>query len=219
MTIHDGMIIDDAAMCELSGCERTLRADNRIGYCRRHRHLSPDRRALRDANRERENARQRERYATDPDRTLARHRTPEYRERHNERQRALYASDASYREQERLRDRKRRATDPAYRDRKRARDRKRYTTDPDYRERANARARARYATDSEYRERRLAYQRERGTGARKHLWQLLIDQGGLCGICGDGERDSDAWQVDHIVALANGGGDEYENLQAAHMVM
>ena len=53
---------------------------------------------------------------------------------------------------------------------------------------------------------------------RKHLVLLLVDQRGLCGICGqvlDG-NDPAQWEVDEIIPSAVGGGDDQSNLQLTH---
>src|SRR6516164_7497656 len=42
---------------------------------------------------------------------------------------------------------------------------------------------------------------------RVRLW-VFLRHGGHCGCCGRGINIGEAWQIDHIVALANGGSTE-----------
>jgi 5-methylcytosine-specific restriction endonuclease McrA len=91
--------------------------------------------------------------------------------------------------------------------------------------RLNESRRQRAATDPEYRDRmreaHLQLQKDRNarkkSAFRERVVALVVLErdDGVCGICG---RDVDPTQfdVDHIVALANGGEHSYANVQAAH---
>ena len=46
--------------------------------------------------------------------------------------------------------------------------------------------------------------------------QPVIDRDGMfCGICG-GDVEEDELEIDHIIALANGGSSDLDNLQVSH---
>ena len=91
----------------------------------------------------------------------------------------------------------------------------------------NADRRREYKT--EYRKRRPEVHREsnrrryRRLGGqrphRRHLAELLMRQGFHCALCGDIIAEEDRRhraEVDHIVPVSKGGGNEIENLQAVH---
>ena len=44
--------------------------------------------------------------------------------------------------------------------------------------------------------------------AKRDEWQ--------CGICGDGYKSGDRWEIDHIQPLVEGGTNHLNNLQLAH---
>lgn len=48
--------------------------------------------------------------------------------------------------------------------------------------------------------------------SRQEIWER---EKGVCGICGE-VAESDSWELDHIVPLAQGGSHTLSNLQVAH---
>lgn len=53
--------------------------------------------------------------------------------------------------------------------------------------------------------------------SRKARLLLFLDAGGLCHICGGLIRPGDAWEVEHVIPLAQGGEDGGDNLRPAHI--
>ncbi|MCY3598155.1 MAG: HNH endonuclease [Rhodospirillales bacterium] len=51
-------------------------------------------------------------------------------------------------------------------------------------------------------------------GPRRHIYRLTVEQAGSCAICKKPLPDFADVQIDHIRRVADGGGDEIENLQA-----
>lgn len=141
---------------------------------------------------------------------------PEYRARMRSWQRERYQRDPG------VRDKASKAAREWYADpENRARQLARQAT-PEWRERRNARRRERYASDPEYRDRVEARKRERvrrlgGRGYRRELPSILMRQLWLCALCGEPiNKITPSVHVDHIVPVSKGGGNEVENLQAAH---
>jgi hypothetical protein len=95
---------------------------------------------------------------------------PEVRARRNARERERYASDPEYRarvgEARRVRQNAKYASDPEYRERRKAQIAALWASNPAYYERAKEQVRARYANDPEYRERAKARSRANGLAAR-----------------------------------------------------
>ena len=90
----------------------------------------------------------------------------------------------------------------------------------------NARSRERYANDPEFRARTIAkvkrrYARLGGSGARKraNIAKLIDRDGIVCRHCGEfliDPYDGAEVHVDHVKAVAHGGGDDLDNLQLLH---
>lgn len=125
-----------------------------------------------------------------------------------------------------LRKTQRYRNDPVYREKRKgailARRRERYATDPAYRKRVLARNRVDqrkrpYVVKASVRSRRRRAALG-GNKTRRCLPALIEAQGGLCGICGEAlPSDLSTIEVDHIIPVSKNGGNEIENLQAAHM--
>lgn len=54
--------------------------------------------------------------------------------------------------------------------------------------------------------------------SRKERAQIFLDAGGVCHLC-SGRIDAarEAWEVEHIIPLAQGGDDHGDNLRPAHV--
>ena len=93
--------------------------------------------------------------------------------------------------------------------------RERKARDPEYRAKLNA-TRRRW----ERRRRAIDPSFKKKARNRHHLPELVEDQDGLCGICGEplpeDYMDGSKVHVDHILPVACGGGHDFDNLQAAH---
>jgi hypothetical protein len=124
------------------------------------------------------------------------------REKENARIRERRATDPAFRERESIRQRERReALDPKIRKQRREYLRA-YHTDPENRKRMNARSRERYANDPEYRARDIArkstpeyranyksYRQQKYYGMTPGTFEAMFNaQGGVCCICGKPEK-------------------------------
>ena len=136
-------------------------------------------------------------------------------ERQAARDRERYRSDPAYRDArqtEARRRQRRKMADPINREARNARERKRYAENGDA---MRAAQRERYATDPEYRKRCI--ERATRRGYRSHLPGLLREQRWRCALCGGRIRQIDSTvHVDHIIPQSKGGTDDRENLQAVH---
>lgn len=47
-------------------------------------------------------------------------------------------------------------------------------------------------------------------------WDVWVRDGGICHLCGD-TADVDDWHADHVIPLARGGADSYQNLAVSHV--
>jgi 5-methylcytosine-specific restriction endonuclease McrA len=48
------------------------------------------------------------------------------------------------------------------------------------------------------------------------MFRIAQRDGWRCHVCGAGYRTDDPWQIDHRIALANGGTNHINNLRLAH---
>lgn len=171
----------------LGFCRREARRQRRNFLARRRYH------ALSDADRSRQGRRV---YLRRVDRMKA---DPAFRER--------YLADLRRRQRARR-------ENPAYRARLRV-----YNRRADVRARQNASRKTDAYRAKNRADVRARYQRTGGKGYRRHLPALLLKQGFHCALCGgiiaeEGRRQRA--EVDHVVPVSKGGGNNIENLQAVH---
>ena len=186
-----------SVICLHSQCDKVLSTQNRNGWCSSHRY-SKERRQVDSEWRESVRAYQRE------------HASNYYRQNHDYRNRQLQ------------RKRKRYATDAKYRNKIKAKvaDRARDRFKTEQQRELQREYQREYSNRPEVREHRRLKARERRHrlgGGRKHrrYWRQLNEkQSNRCALCNE-LMGADV-TVDHIVPVSRGGGNEPENLQAAH---
>ena len=93
---------------------------------------------------------------------------------------------------------------------------KQYRSNPINKERRNRNYREKVENDPSFLEKRRIRGRIKRT---KILDSLIEDQNNLCGICGEPMPDDYGLiHIDHILPVSKGGGNDRDNLQAAHAV-